>query len=271
MNYTPDYYHAEIKNKIFSLKSTHQGNLIEIYTPGEYEGVELDGFILNLSVHVNINSIPQLPYIPPANALATVEEKDKAWYDAVKDSPAKQFGIYIQDPGASTPIRKFGLTCWNIRPGYTENLTDTIAGSFSINGASVAVFQHGSKLFVGAEDYNSGFLGNGDTINFFLDVSQEKSLPLPLEKCTLGIPEIINLTANQPQKILESNFFRKGALIGNYGQGKVYLSRKSAGTVGKGYLLFPNREFEINKTNFFRESIWAIAESDASIYIQEFQ
>lgn len=261
---TNDYL-VRIFNDSKKLTQANNNDLVQLYTPGTKDGLPLNGYILDFIATINISSITELPRQEFPQPLATQNEIEDKFYEDTKDVPNKQIAFYRQCANNSEPIRLFGMTLWNQRPDYQEDLIP------ALTRWTTAAIAPGTKIFCKMQPSASGLLAEGDEITFHLTVSEEADTSLPSEPISRGIPSLISVTTNATLA-LAANPYRKGAIITNKSDRNIYLSRGNTAIAGMGLDLPPNTAFEINRSNFYRGAISAIvASGSAFLQIEELE
>lgn len=250
--------HWKVKDFYPRLDSSNNGQMVELYSPGIYKGIPLDGYLIDCIINIDLPSIEKLPRIDTYSALMTQEEKDSAWYEATKSHPAKQINFYASNADFPNPNHLFSVACFRQDPCYQESLLP----SFTSN--RFRSIPYGTTIYAQSADYNSGLLGTGDIVTFQLVVSEEVSLALN-ESSVSGIPTTKTVT-NTSTVVLPANVNRRGATFVNRGSEPIYLARGNSAIAGAGLTLLPNTPgFEINRSNYYAGAVCAIVSTGTGI------
>ena len=215
-----------------SITSADSTNFIQLYTPGAVGSVQLDGYLTDLFLSIDLTSITELPELDPlpeGTIMETAEERQFRYYNQVKVSPSKTLGFYTSDTVAGTKNWRFSLPMWNSRPGYQENLLPYL----TTLGYNIVAYN--SALWVKLED---AALGTGDKLTLHISGTEWKQLTPQTYAITSSNPTSATATTTS-QVILPANPNRKLVQITNRSGEVAYLNYGVEAIPGAGIGLNP--------------------------------
>ncbi|MBW4680201.1 MAG: hypothetical protein KME19_08960 [Microcoleus vaginatus WJT46-NPBG5] len=179
----------ENKGKGILFNAANSGTLQLLYTPGQKDGVDLSGYIVDFLMKCKIRSIPEL--IPSAAAaLSTRSEQSAAFYDVAKTHPSKRFILYFEYPEQPGIYFDQGeALLWNRNPYYSLNLIPrlTIRNTVMV-GKGVKVW---GKFEDDPTTTWNGLLSGSDIVTINIAASEEAPSS---DAFQLADPEIKTLT-----------------------------------------------------------------------------
>lgn len=181
------------KGVIFNAANSGTAQLL--YTPGQKNGVNLSGYIVDMLAKARIRSLTEL--VPTAvAALATRSDQSADFYEIAKTHPSKRFMLYLEYPHSPGVLFDQGeALLWNRRPYYSLNLIPRLTTR------NTAMIGEGCKVWGKFEDDPAttwnGLLEGTDTVTINIAASEESPSSDSFE---VANPEIKMVTLAEANK-----------------------------------------------------------------------
>lgn len=236
-----------------------QSSMITVYEPGVVSPFDLlattryYGFITDLRMHVDINSIEEKP-LPELSVLDSRSERITAVRDLEWNSERREIEFYLEATG--TPLCKIAaVSLLNRLPYYHVNLMPYFTDN--------AIINVGADARISARIVNAGYglLQGTDEVVIFGSVKEEVTT-LPTEPRVIQFAQPLAWTVGTASvQVLPANPSRlQATLVNHHATAKIFINYGALAELNKGICLLPaGGSYEINLTNPYAGVISAIS------------